>query len=251
MEQKMSFDDSVVNYDKYRSVYLQALFGDLFNYSNCNSSSLVVEVGCGTGQATSWVLNTGCTLKAIEIGKNLCDFTAHKFRDFRNLEVINTSFEDYEIQDGSLDLIYSATAFHWIPYKIAYPKALKALKKGGCLATFWCNWEVSDKNDKLKKEITALENEYNPPDNQSFEDRCKGNQWFFNHYGYKDFFSKYYSVYRKFTAEEYIGLLQTSSVYMKVNDIERESLFEKIRNTINEYGCIQIHDKIDLYMGRA
>lgn len=37
----------------------------------------------------------------------------------------------------SLNIRYSATAFHWIPEEIGYPKVIQMLKPHGTLALFW------------------------------------------------------------------------------------------------------------------
>ncbi|MCL2564997.1 MAG: class I SAM-dependent methyltransferase [Defluviitaleaceae bacterium] len=251
MENKQVFDDYVLQYDKYRSTYVKELFDDLFSYSNCNKDSFVVEVGCGTGQATSWVLKTGCALKAIEIGKNLCEFTKEKFKDHNNLEVINMPFEDYEVKENSVDLIYSASAFHWIPEDIGYPKVYKALKQGGSFAIFGCPVEISDENKKLKDEIEELEMEYFPAKNTlTHEDENLTIQQQYEKYGFRDYFYKQYSTFRGLEANEYIGLLLSVSAYGKLDNNIRDALFEKMRGKINKYGRVQVHDKIDLHICR-
>jgi hypothetical protein len=40
-----------------------------------------------------------------------------------NPKYVQTVFEDFECPDYSIDLIYSATAFHWIKEEIGHPKA--------------------------------------------------------------------------------------------------------------------------------
>lgn len=79
----------------------------------------------------------GCDVTAIELGENLAEFSKEKFKEHKNFSVYNTSFEDFECDDNSFDIPYSATAFHWILEEIGYPKTLKLLKNDGTLALFW------------------------------------------------------------------------------------------------------------------
>ena len=250
LEGSMSFDDNVLNYDKYRTTYVKELFDDLFAYSNCNENSHVIEIGCGTGQATSWVLDRGCTLKAIEIGKNLCDFTKNKFKNYPKLEVINMPFEEYTMQENSVDMVFSASAFHWIPEDIGYPKVYNALKKGGCFAIIGCPVEIADVNAELKAEVEGIEREYLPQNTGTYQDEYNIMQQKFELYGFHDIIHNQYSAFRELTAEEYVGLMMSVSRISKLSGPSRDLLFEKIRNVINKHRSIQIHDKMDLYMGR-
>ena len=207
VEDKMRFDAAVLYYDKHRSTYVKELFDDLFSYANCDKDSLAVEVGCGTGQATAWVLQTGCTVKAVEIGGNLCEFTRQKFKGYPNLDVINMPFERYDMRENSLDLVYSASAFHWIPEDVGYPKIYNALKKGGCFAIFGCPVEIAGSNKELKDKIEAWENDCFPKDMRTNESEYAAARRNYERYGFRDFTHKQYSAYRDFTADAYIELL--------------------------------------------
>lgn len=56
----------------------------------------------------------------------------------------------------SSDLVYSATAFHWIPEEIGYSKVFSILKSGGVFARF-ANHPFKDKeNPELSHEIDKL-----------------------------------------------------------------------------------------------
>jgi len=46
------------------------------------------------------------------------------------------AFQDLECPPNSFDLIFSATAFHWIPEDIGYTKVFDMLKSGGVFARF-------------------------------------------------------------------------------------------------------------------
>jgi SAM-dependent methyltransferase len=125
------FNAVASEYDKWRSTYVQALYEDIFAYHPIDPSSNVLEIGIGTGQATGPILETGCTLTAVEIGDQLAEYTRQKYRQYHNFQVIHLPFQDYECPPDSFDLIYSASAFHWIPKETGYPKVYDLLKSGG------------------------------------------------------------------------------------------------------------------------
>ena len=83
-----TFDTASTTYDKMRPGYPVELYKALFSYLPIGTDSRVVEVGPGAGQATLPVLQTGCTLTAVEYGKNFSDLCREKFRDFPGFSVI-------------------------------------------------------------------------------------------------------------------------------------------------------------------
>lgn len=62
--------------------------------------------------------------------------------------------------DGSYDLVYSASAFHWVPEEVGYPKVFDMLKPGGVFARF-ANHPYRDKgNAALSNAIDELYAKY-------------------------------------------------------------------------------------------
>lgn len=110
-----TFDTVATRYEKLRPEYTDDLYRTLFDYINIDSSSNVVEVGIGGGQATLPILKRGCTLTAVEYGKNFSELCKKKFEEYKNFSVITEKFENVSFADFKYDLVYSASAFHWIP----------------------------------------------------------------------------------------------------------------------------------------
>lgn len=115
MELKRTFNEDPSGYDKHRPEYVKGLFEDLLNYRMLDAGSRAIEVGIGTGQATRPFLETGCQVTAIELGADLAAFSRDKFAAYDNLEIINMDFESVELPGNAYDMVYSASAFHWIP----------------------------------------------------------------------------------------------------------------------------------------
>jgi ubiquinone/menaquinone biosynthesis C-methylase UbiE len=59
MERKYTFDKVAKEYDKYRPDYPDQLFRDILDYSALNPKDSLLEIGCGTGQATKGFVNLG------------------------------------------------------------------------------------------------------------------------------------------------------------------------------------------------
>ena len=115
MDLRKIFSEDVVLYEKYRPRYCPALFQSIVSRANLNRESLALEIGCGTGQATKPFLETGSRVIAIELGQEMADFVREKYTGYPNFEGVCGEFEQYTGPETAFDLIYSATAFHWIP----------------------------------------------------------------------------------------------------------------------------------------
>ncbi len=249
-----TFDTVAESYGKMRPGYPSELYDDIFEMIALNESCNVVEIGIGAGQATLPVLKTGCKVTAVEYGKNLTELCRQKFKDFPNFSVVNMKFEDYECERNSWDLIYCASAFHWIPEEIGYPKVFDMLKSGGVFARF-ANHPYKDKErEGLWKEIQKLYAIYmpgNPAPNEYTEEDAKNRADIASKYGFTDISYKLYYRTRSFTAEEYLELLNTYSDHVALTEDIRKKFFSQIRDAINDYGRqITIFDTIDLQLAR-
>ena len=155
-----TFDTVASTYEKLRPGYVKELYQTLFNYIQVNPDSNVLEVGSGGGQATAPILMTGCQLTAVEYGKEFSELLKDKFREYQTFSVITGKFEDIEFEDNFYDLVFSASAFHWVPEKIGYEKVFAMLKSGGVFARF-ANHPYRDKgNPALSQAIDEVYDQY-------------------------------------------------------------------------------------------
>ena len=132
-----TFDGVAALYDEVRPGYPEQLFEDLAALSVVGSGARVLEIGCGTGQATGALARRGYRVLGVELGENLAELARAKTADYPETRVITSSFEDWTLEEGAFELVFSATAFHWIDPEVRYSKSAKALRDGGSLALVW------------------------------------------------------------------------------------------------------------------
>lgn len=254
-----TFDTEASKYDKMRPGYADDLFKAIFEYVKIGEGSRVVEVGSGSGQATLPVLKTGCQLTAVEYGENFSKILMDKFGGYNGFKVITGKFEDAELEENAYDLIFSATAFHWVPEEIGYPKVYSALKPDGAFARFANRPRNSQNDPELAAEIDALYDEYY---NKAYDIKSGTKKWFTEEkakeisqipakYGFTDITYKLFYRERVFTAEEYTQLLGTYSDHIAIEETIRNEFFSKIEDAINRHGGkITISDTMDLELAR-
>lgn len=254
-----TFDTVAATYEKLRPGYVDALYEDVLAYRPLDASSRAVEVGIGGGQATEPILKTGCAVTAVEPGENFCVLCREKFAAHPGFGVINGKFEDASLPSGSCDLVYSASAFHWVPEEIGYRKVFDLLKPGGAFARF-ANHPWRDKGNPALaaaldeayakhyhtyyRSVPKLEDEYT-------EAQAIRRAEIAGKYGFTDIQHRLYRRTRSFTAAEYVQLLGTYSDHISLPDEVRLPFFRAVEEAIEAHGgVIRIYDTIDLQLAR-
>ena len=134
---RTTFDPVARLYDEARPGYPEALFDDVVSFSGIPDGGKILEIGCGTGQATLPLARRGYRISCVELGENLADLARRKLAGYPKVGVETGDFEKHPVLEGVFDLAVSATAFHWLDPKVAYPKVARALRPGGSVALFW------------------------------------------------------------------------------------------------------------------
>lgn len=254
MELRLKFNEDVANYDRWRPTYVPKLFSEIIKYSNLDGTKKALEIGIGTGQATLPILKTNCHVAAIELGDKLATYSKGKFSEYKNLDIKNIAFEDYACDDNSFDMVYSATAFHWIPQEVGYPKVYRLLKSGGVLALFWNHPFAARPSDPLHVSIQKIYDKFRPFSQKPVEhnkEKCLKIVDTIKRYGFVDVNLKLYYQTRTFDAKSYVSLLNTYSDHRAMQE-EQKTLFEnEIIETINRFGGkLNIYDTMDLYLAK-
>ncbi len=254
-----TFDTVAGRYEKLRPGYPEELYKTIFDYISIDDSSKVIEVGIGGGQATLPVLQTGCTLTAVEYGENFSKLCEEKFKDFKNFSVITEKFENVTFSDSEYDLVYSASAFHWVPEDMGYSKVFNMLKSGGVFARF-ANHPYRDKgNPGLSEAIDEIYGKYYygyyGTDIKSVKEYTKEQAvqraGIAKKYGFVDIEHALFYRTRTFSAKEYIELLGTYSDHIAIEENIRMEFFSKIEEAINKHGgSFTLYDTIDLQLAR-
>lgn len=241
MERKNTFNEIANEYEKYRPPYPDQLFRDILEFAELKTNDEILEIGCGTGQATTGFVNLGYSnITAIELGENLAELTRQKFRNKHAVKIINSQFETWNHENEQFNLAISGTAFHFIqPQEIGYRKVFELLRDQGSIAFFWTVHVPSyiepynEIREIYRKYAPQLDDSQNPSLEQVIEDRSKLT---LKDGLFKDLDVKHYTWDHHFTASEYISLLNTNSRHRLVPEDVRNELFSEIREVIERYG---------------
>lgn len=249
-----TFDDAAIDYEQSRPAYVKGIYEDIFRYKAIDSDSYVLEIGLGTGKASQPVLDTQCHFTGIEPGKQLAALAQKRYAAYANFSFLNQTLQEFVSCDNAFDLIYAATAFHWIPEEYGYDRVYNLLKPGGAFARFAYHAGVDKERKAMTEEIQKIYLKYlhpkEPPKEFSIEDAEKSAE-IACQYGFVDTAYRLYSITKDFTADEYMTLLRTYPDHMRIDKADRKNLFEGIYSAINNHGGIMtVHYTMDLELAR-
>jgi SAM-dependent methyltransferase len=136
---KSSWYDFVASaYDRTRPRYPAEILFQMQEIADLRPGKSVLEIGAGVGIATVELARLGAKIVCVEPSQAACAIAREKCAVYgRSVEVINSTFEEWELGKKKFDLIVAATSFHWITPEVRYAKTAKALKDHGLLVLLW------------------------------------------------------------------------------------------------------------------
>lgn len=238
---RTTFNGAAREYDAIRPGYPAQLIEDVVTYAGIPQNAQALEIGCGTGQATRPFAQRGYNILCLDIGADLLAIAAQNLSEYPNVRFKNIAFEQWSAQVGQYHLIYSATAFHWIPREIGYPKSALSLRPGGALAIF-SNMHPRPFTDFFL-EVQPIYKEHVPEwqepqvglltevEIQSQLEYIRSTGLFASVAAYT------YPWTRTYTTTDYLRLLNTYSNHRSLEEGRRRSLYQSISGLIERrYG---------------
>ena len=260
-ERRLVFDEVAELYARVRPGYPDALIDRVLECaSERGPASRMLEIGCGGGQATKAFASHGLSIVALEPGHNLAHYAHEQLDavcpDNSQVEIVVTTFEDYALPREPFDLVISAQAFHWLDPVLRFRKSAEALRPGGVLAIF--GNKPSHTSDPVYREIDAAYAECapsmraNPPE----RDSCLAGDYpiaqeFAQASQFGALCQHAYPWSQRYSADDYVALMQTQSNHRMLPPAELDALLERIHAAIEASGgSVPIPYVAHLAMGR-
>ena len=107
--------------------YPPQIFDDLAALAQLPAQARLVEIGCGTGQATVPLAERGYAITCVELGERLAATARRKLAAFPSVSVINADFETWQPERPGFDAVVAFSAFHWLAPDRRYTKTADLL----------------------------------------------------------------------------------------------------------------------------
>ena len=229
-------------YERVRPTYPDELLVDLASISALSSRSEVLEVGCGTGQATRSLAALGCAVTAVELGEAMAEVARHRLAQFANVTVETASFETWNDRGRDFDLLVAASSWHWIDPSVGWMRAHRLLRPDGWMAVMGHvvirvpgmlegYAETADLHERfapgnpgwshppLEEEVRTTSEGWGPP-NVAPEGP------------FGPTIVRWYPTVQWFDGEGYADLLRSTSLYRELHQEVREPLLDAIADRV-------------------
>jgi SAM-dependent methyltransferase len=235
---RWTFDRAADLYEAARPSYPTELFDDLVELAELEPGDRLLEVGCATGKATRPLLERGFSVVCVEMGAQLAERARHNLAGLP-VEIHIEPFETWEVDAETFDLVYAATAWHWIDPASRYRKAHRLLRPGGHLA-FWSALhafpagfdpffsEIQEVYDAIGESHPGEWPPARPEEIQDDRAEIDASALF------EGAEVRRYVWETSYTAEEYVGLLNTFSGHISMDPAKRKHLYSEIRRRIGQ-----------------
>ncbi len=121
----------------------------------------LLEIGCGPGNATVRLAERGYRIHAIEIGASLAELARARLAGFPFTVEVG-AFEDAVLEPGSVDVVGSSSAFHWLDTERALAQVARVLRPGGAVALLWTSAGRELEDPALGPALDAVYREHAP-----------------------------------------------------------------------------------------
>ncbi|WP_308636868.1 class I SAM-dependent methyltransferase [Paenibacillus silvisoli] len=143
-DSKERFSDRVDQYVRYRPSYPSDAIDYLFAEAGLTPSSIIADIGSGTGIFTRLLLERGSAVRAVEPNTEMRLAAEEQLSGFAGYRSVNGSAEATTLEDGSVDGIVSAQAFHWFEPASTRAEFQRILRPGSKVALIWNKQLVED-----------------------------------------------------------------------------------------------------------
>lgn len=249
---RLSFDSVAELYDEVRPVYPEALTEDIIRLSGIGPEGSILEIGCGTGQATMPFARRGFRMVCLEPGRRMARIARSKLRPYPRIEVHTLSFEEWQPGGVRFDLITAAQSFHWVDPEQGYSRAARALSDTGSIALFWHSYSAAE--IPLRHALDAVYAELAPEieDRRTREHRVPNREQELRSGGlFGEVVVRRYPWRSKADADRYLKFLATQSDHIVLDPGRRAILFEAIRGQVERHGgIVEIDATVELFFAR-
>ena len=237
---RATFDAAAGMYQESRPDYPDGLYDDLVRLADLGSGDRILEIGCATGKATVPLARRGFRISCVEIGAQLAAAGRRNLGEFPDVDVFEADFETWRPPAGTaFDLVFAATAWHWIDPAVKYRRAWELLRPGGHLAvwsamhvfpaggdTFFR--DIQDVYDEIGEGVPPGVTRPKPGELPVDQAEIEGSGLF------EDVTVRHFDWEVTYTADEYIRLLSTFSGHIAMDSWKRDRLFGEIRRRLAE-----------------
>lgn len=211
MDTTKKFDGRAKDYTTGRPGYAMKLIDYLYREYGINESSVIVDIGSGTGKFAKHLIERGSEVYCVEPNEDMRGVAESELGKYNNFHSVQGNDENIMLESDFADYITTAQAFHWFNVKKFKQECSRIIKKGGKIFLIW---NVRDHTDLVNQKLYQIYSKY-CPDFKGFSGGIKKDdprikEFFNDQYDYVSFDNPLY-----FDKEKFIARSLSSSYSLK------------------------------------
>lgn len=136
----------IEDYAKYRPDFPSEIIDFLYASGDISNSSVIADIGSGTGRFTRLLLEKGNLVYGVERNNEMRAKAEELLSKYTKFISISGSAEETSLNSKSVDLITVAQAFHWFDKEKCLLEFKRIIKNNGKVFIVWDDF-VGDYND--------------------------------------------------------------------------------------------------------
>jgi len=233
-------------YNKFRPRYPQEIINGAIEVAQLSSKANILELGCGPGNATLAFAQLGFSMICLEPSLAACDLAKQNCAIYPQVEIQQTTFEEWKLEPGKFDAVLAATSYHWINPEFGNSKISQALRNNGNLILLWNmtpqpEYEIYQSFQEIYQKYAPLLDRYEDIQTQKEIVQALG-QKAIDSGKFKNLVSEQVVCKVNYYMDDLLLLLSTYTPYLKLDIETRNCLFTALRKKIEDHygGNIQI-----------
>ena len=222
MDPTKRFSSRVENYIKYRPGYPAALIDLFARELGLTPSSIIADIGSGTGISAEMFLRYGNTVYAVEPNREMREAAERLLGPDQHFHSVEGSAEATTLADSSVDFIVVAQAFHWFERNRAREEFCRILKPRGRLVLIWNERRVQSAFEiDYEKMLKEYATDYLQVDHRNTTDET-----LHDFFAANTFKTKLFDYYQDLDHDSLKGRLLSSS-YVPLEGANHESMMRR------------------------
>ena len=248
MDTTMKFDGRAKDYITGRPSYAEELIDCLYSNYGISESSVIADIGSGTGKFAKHLLERGSEVYCVEPNNDMRCIAESELCGYKRFHSVLGDAENTTLETGLVDYVTTAQAFHWFDVKKFRQECSRIIKNNGKV---FLVWNVRDNTDLLNRELYQIYSKY-CPDFKGFsggieKDDPRIKEFFNGQYDYVAFDNPLY-----FDKEKFIARSLSGSYSLKEGDKEYAAYMEALSSLFDKHsdnGTVSILNCSVAYIG--
>ena len=248
MDTTMKFDGRAKDYITGRPSYAEELIDCLYSNYGISESSVIADIGSGTGKFAKHLLERGSEVYCVEPNNAMRCIAESELCGYKSFQSVLGDAENTTLETGLVDFVTTAQAFHWFDVKKFRQECSRIIKNNGKV---FLVWNVRDNTDLLNRELYQIYSKY-CPDFKGFSGGIEKDdpriKELFN--GQYDYVASDNPLY--FDKEKFIARSLSGSYSLKEGDKEYAEYMEALISLFEKHsdnGIVSIANQSVAYIG--